>query len=65
MIKNPKRFKSISKDSNIKYLENTLKEKLGINVFIINKKNNRGSISFEYKDLQQLNKIIEVIKSNY
>ncbi len=65
VIKNPKRFKSISKDSNIKYLENTLKEKLGINVFIINKKNNRGSISFEYKDLEQLNKIIEVIKSNY
>ncbi len=65
VIKNPKRFKSISKNSNIKYLENTLKEKLGINVFIINKKNNRGSISFEYKDLEQLNKIIEVIKSNY
>jgi len=65
VIKNPKKFKSTAKDPNINDLENGLKEKLGINVFIKNKKNNRGSLTFEYKDLDQLNRIIMVIKSNY
>jgi len=65
VIKNPKKFKSIAKDPNINDLENSLKEKLGINVFIKNKKNNRGSLTFEYKDMEQLNRIIMVIKSNY
>ena len=65
MLKNPKKFKSIGKDPNINDLENSLKEKLGINVFIKNKKNNRGSLTFEYKDLDQLNRIIMVVKSNY
>ena len=57
--------KNISKDSNLKQLESILKDKTGLNVFITNKKNNSGSISFEYKDLEQLDRIIEVIKSNY
>ena len=39
--------------------------KIGINVSIKNKKNNSGSIVFEYKDIDQLNRIIEIIKSNY
>jgi len=42
-----------------------LTDKIGLNVFIRNKKNNTGSILFEYKDLVQLNKIIDVIKFNY
>ena len=61
---NPKR-KISSKSANIKDLEDILKDKLGIRVLINNKKNNRGSISFEYKDLDQLNRLIEIIKSNY
>ena len=40
-------------------------EKIGMNVLIKNKKNNKGSLVFEYKDLDQLNKIIEIIKSYY
>jgi ParB family transcriptional regulator, chromosome partitioning protein len=60
--KNP--FKKYS-DSNLKALENSIAEKIGINVLIKNKKNNSGNIIFEYKDLDQLNKIIEIIKSNY
>ena len=40
-------------------------EKIGLNVLIKNKKNNSGSILFEYKDIDQLNKIIEIIKSHY
>ena len=54
-----------SKDSNLQALETSIAEEIGLNVFIKNKKNNSGSISFEYKDLDQLNKIIEIIKSNY
>ena len=45
--------------------KNTLINKLGIRVSIKNKRNNSGSISFNYKDLDQLNKIIYVIKANY
>ena len=54
-----------SKDLNIKDLEISISSKIGLKVDIQNKKNNKGKISFEYKDLDQLNKIIEVIKNNY
>ncbi len=65
LFKKPKKIKLISKDSNLKDLENALINKLGIRVSIKNKRNNSGSISFNYKDLDQLNKIIYVIKANY
>ena len=57
-------FKS-SKDVNLQNLENSITEKIGLNVLIKNKKDNSGSLILEYKDLDQLNKIIEIIKSNY
>ena len=53
------------KDSNILDLQRTLEEKTGLSVTINNKKNNSGTISFEYKDLQQLDTIIKVIKNTY
>ena len=53
------------KDPNLNQLENSLREKIGLNVHIKNKKNNSGSILFEYKGLDQLNKLIEIIKSHY
>jgi len=53
------------KDINLQVLENSIREKIGLNVLIKNKKNNSGSLLLEYKDLDQLNKIIEIIKSNY
>ena len=53
------------KDPNLKHLESILAGKIGLNVFIKNKKNNTGSLILEYKNLEQLNKLIEVIKSNY
>tara|TARA_B100000575_G_scaffold184561_1_gene148425 strand:- start:257 stop:1105 length:849 start_codon:yes stop_codon:yes gene_type:complete len=65
LFKKPKKLKLISKDSNLKELENILINKLGIRVSINNKKNNSGSISFNYKDLDQLNKLIYIIKANY
>ena len=58
-------FKGTSKDANLKQLEISIAEKIGLNVTIKNKKNNKGLILFEYKSLDQLNKIIEVVKSNY
>ena len=65
LFKKPKKMKLISRDSNLKELENILINKLGIRVSIKNKKNNSGSISFNYKDLDQLNKLIYIIKANY
>ena len=59
-----KSFKT-ERDINLQSLENSVREKIGLNVLIKNKKNNTGSLIFEYKDLDQLNKIIDIIKSNY
>ena len=53
------------KDPNIRELENSLSEKIGINVAIKNNKRNKGTITFSYKEIDQLNKIVEIIKSNY
>ena len=65
IFKTKKNFKITNNDSNINQLEKSISEKIGLHAIIKNKKNNTGSISFEYKDLDQLNKIIEIIKSNY
>ena len=54
-----------SKNINLQALETSIRQKIGLNVLIKNKKNNSGSLMLEYKDLDQLNKIIEIIKSNY
>ena len=54
-----------SKDPNIKNLEETISEKIGLNVSIKNTKKNKGTITFSYHDIDQLNKIIEIIKANY
>mgnify|MGYP001436567504 CR=1 FL=1 len=53
------------KDPNIQSLESSIIDKIGLNVSIKNKRNNTGLISFEYKDFDQLNKIIDIIKTNY
>tara|TARA_B100001996_G_scaffold369415_1_gene342812 strand:+ start:63 stop:911 length:849 start_codon:yes stop_codon:yes gene_type:complete len=65
LLRSSKKIKSIPKDVNIKNLESEVENKTGIRVFIKNKKNNSGFVSFEYKDLEQLNRLIEVIKLNY
>ena len=53
------------RDVNLQSLESSIREKIGLNVLIKNRRNNAGSLIFEYKDLDQLNKIIEIVKSNY
>ena len=53
------------KDPNLVNLENSISSKIGLNVLIKNSKRNKGVISIEYKDLEQLNKLIDIIKNNY
>ena len=65
LFKNKKQISKNLKDTNIIALELSISNKIGLNVDIQNNKRNKGKISFEYKDLDQLNKIIDIIKSNY
>ena len=65
LFKMKKQKSKITKDTNIIALELSVSNKIGLNVEIQNNKRNKGKISFEYKDLDQLNKIIDIIKSNY
>jgi len=61
-----KKFKLIhKKDPNILDLQRVLEEKTGLNVSVSNKKNNSGTITFAYQDLNQLDIITNVIKNNY
>ena len=61
-----KKFKLIKKkDPNILDLQRVLEEKTGLSVSIVNRKNNSGTISFEYQDFDQLDRIINTIKKNY
>ena len=64
-FKNKRQRPDKSKDANIKDLELSVSDKVGLNVLIQNNKNNKGKVTFEYKDLDQLNKILDIIKSNY
>jgi len=64
-LKNYKGKKNSIKNPNLVSLESSIEEKTGIKVFIRNKKNNTGQVTFEYKDLDQLNRLIMVIKANY
>jgi ParB family chromosome partitioning protein len=65
IFKNKKNKKRNFKDANIADLENSVSEKIGLSVSIKNYKKNKGSITFLYKDADQLNKIINIIKSYY
>ena len=65
IFKSKKQKSKNIKDANIIALELSISNKIGLHVDIKNNKRNKGKISFEYKDLDQLNKIIDIIKSNY
>jgi ParB family chromosome partitioning protein len=60
-----KKIPKNNKDTNIKSLESDLGLLMGIKVDIKNKKNNSGEIKFSYKNLDQLNKIISVLKAYF
>ena len=65
VFKGLKKIKTNNKDTNIKSLESDLGLLMGIKVDIKNKKNNSGEIKFSYKNLDQLNKIISVLKGYF
>ena len=65
IIYHSKKFDIQLKDSNILDLERSISDKIGLNVLIKNNKRNKGTITFSYKEIDQLNKIIEIIKANY
>ena len=60
----PLKIKS-SKDANIIDMENQISSKIGMKVNINNKRNNSGTLTFEYKDIDQLDRIVQVIKDKY
>jgi ParB family chromosome partitioning protein len=65
IFKNKKKQLKSYKDPNIKALEHSTSEKIGLNVVIKNSSRNKGSISFFYNDLEQLNRLIQTIKKSY
>ena len=54
-----------SKDSDTLAIQNDLADKIGMRVILNNKKNNSGTLTIQYKDIDQLDRLIKVIKSNY
>ena len=65
IFKKKKGFNVKFNDPNIQNLERSISGKIGLNVSIKNNKKNKGTITFVYHDIDQLNKIIDIIKSNY
>ena len=65
IFKKKKGFNIKTNDPNIQNLEKSISDRIGLNVSIKNSKKNKGTITFMYHDIEQLNKIIDIIKSNY
>ena len=64
-LKNGSKMLQKKKDSNVISTEEDLSSRIGMRVFLNNKKNNSGTLTFEYKGLDQLDRLISVIKKNY
>ena len=60
-----RKIQKTTKDPNILDTENQLSSKIGMRVFIQNKKNKSGTLTFEYKDFDQLDRLIKIVKDNY
>ena len=65
IIKSGQAKKIALRNSNVISTENELSEKIGMRVQLINKKDNSGTLTFNYKGLDQLDRLIKVIKMNY
>ena len=65
LIRNKKNYLTKRKDPNILNIEEELSNKIGMRVFIKNKRNNTGMISLEYKAVDQLDRLVSIIKKNY
>ncbi len=64
-IKNVNNNSLIKKDPNITSIENQLEDKIGMRVFVKNKRNNSGTLTFKYKAADQLDRLVNIIKNNY
>ena len=53
------------KDPNIAAAEQELTNKIGMKVLLNSKKNNSGTLTIEYKEIDQLDRLINIIKTNY
>ncbi len=65
LYKSPSKLIKAFRDPNLKKIENDLMERTGLKIEIKNKKSNKGSVIFDYRDLDQLNHLIEIIKKYY
>ena len=65
ILKNSSKKDIKAKDANVVDTEEQLTNKIGMRVILKNKKDNTGSLTFEYKGLDQLDRLINIIKSNY
>ena len=65
LLKNGGKKAKISKDPNIISTENELTEKIGMRVSLNSKKDKSGTLTFEYKGFDQLDRLINIIKNNY
>ncbi len=65
ILKSNSKKSLIKKDPNILEIEKSISDKIGLNVVIKNNKKNKGVLYFEYKDMDQLNRLINIIKSYY
>ena len=63
-FKNSKK-KLSNNDPNVKNLEESISNKIGLRVSIKSNKRNKGSITISFHDNNQLNRLIEIIKNNY
>ena len=63
LIKDKKRSpKHNVEDPNIQFVRNEIESKLGLNVQIVNKKNNSGKVIIEYKTLDQFDLISKKLR---
>ena len=65
LLKNGSKKINKFKDPDIIKTESDLSGKIGMRVYLNNKKNNSGTLTFEYKALDQLDRLIEIVKDNY
>ena len=65
MVRNKKgNIKEKVIDSNILKVQEKIEKKLGLKINILNKKNNSGKITIEYKDLEQFELVSNLLTKN-
>jgi len=65
LVKLKKDIKKTSKreDPNITFIQNEIENKIGLNIQIVNKKNNSGKIIIQYKSLEQFELVSKLLRS--